>query len=173
MKNCFSYSSSLRYYLTHPWEFFEDTWLNLKAAWQRATRGWADRDTWNLDYYLLEILPEMIDYLCENTHGWPGEYNGFPTPEDWSKFLKEEIIIPLQNAREDQIVQINEYEEELNSYPVNFIKGENGYTSIQRTEPEELHKKWFAREKEISEWRQKELEKALKNLSSVFFHLWD
>lgn len=174
MKNCLTYYPwRARYYLKKPWEFFEDTWLNLKAGWQRATRGWADRDTWNLDSYLLEILPEMIDHLRENAHGWPGEYQGFPTPEDWDKFLKEEIIIPLQNARENQTTQINEYEEELHSYPLEFVKQENGFTAIHFTEPEELNKKWFAREKEINEWRQKELERAFKKLSSVYFSLWD
>ena len=168
MKNCFAYYY-LRRYLTKPWEFFEDTWLNLKAAWQRATRGWADRDTWNLDSYLLDILPEMIDHLRIHTHGYPG-YDEFNTPEKWDKFLKEEIIIPLQNAREEQITQINEYEEELHSYPIIFVKQENGFTL---TEPKELRKKWREREKEINEWRQKELERALKNLAAVFFSLWD
>ena len=171
MKNCFTYSS-WRFYLRKPWEFFEDTWLNLKAAWQRATRGWANRDTWNLDSYLLEILPEMIDYLRIHAHGYPG-YGEFDTPEKWDKFLKEEIIIPLQNAREEQTVQKNEYEEELFSYPMEFVKGENGFTAIKFTEPDELRRKWCEREKEISEWRQKELEKGFQNLASVFFDLWD
>lgn len=168
MKNCFTYYY-LRRYLTKPWEFFEDTWLNLKAAWQRATRGWADRDTWNLDSYLLEILPEMIDYLRINTHGYPG-YGEFDTPEKWDKFLKEEIIIPLQNAREEQTTQINEYEEELYSYPIIFVKQENGFTS---TEPKELRKKWREREKEINEWRQKELERAFAAMAKHFYSLWD
>ena len=171
MKNCFAYYS-LRYYIKKPWKFFKDTWLNLKAAWQRATRGWANRDTWNLDNYLLEILPEMIDHLRIHTHGYPG-YGEFDTPEKWDKFLKEEIIIPLQNAREEQTTQINEYEEELHSYPINFVKQENNFTALEFTEPEELRKKWCEREKEISEWRQKELEKGFQNLASVFFDLWD
>ena len=150
MKNCFTYSS-WRFYLRKPWEFFEDTWLNLKAAWQRVTRGWANRDTWSLDSYLLEILPEMIDYLREHTHGYPGEYNGFPTPESWDNYLKEEIIIPLRNAREEQTTQINEYDEEFHSYPINFVKQENGFTALEFTEPKELREKWCEREKEINE----------------------
>jgi hypothetical protein len=174
VKNCFTYYPySWRYYIKKPWEFFEDTWLNLKAAWQRAKRGWADRDTWNLDSYLLEILPEMIDYLREHTHGYPGEYNGFPTPESWDNYLREEIIIPLQNAREEQTVQKNRYEEEFFSYPMEFVKEENNFTSIHFTEPRELRKKWYEREKEIGEWRQQELERGFQNLISVFWHLWD
>jgi hypothetical protein len=169
MKNCLTYRS-WRFYLRYPWEFFEDTWLNLKAAWQRATRGWADRDTWNLDNYLLEILPEMIDYLREHTHGYPGD---FPTLESWDNYLKEEIIIPLRNARESQTVQKNEYKEELLSYPMEFVKKEDGFAALEFAEPVELRKKWYEREKEINEWRKKELEKGMRNLSSVFFSLWD
>lgn len=171
MKNCFTYNS-WRVYLRKPWEFFEDTWLNLKAAWQRATRGWADRDTWNLDSYLLEILPEMIDYLRTHTHSYPG-YGEFDTPEKWDKFLKEEIVIPLQNAREEQTIQINEYEEELHSYPINFVKQEDGFTTLEFADPEELRKKWYEREKEISQWRKKELERGLAAMAKHFYNLWD
>lgn len=166
MKNCFAYYS-LRYYIKKPWKFFKDTWLNLKAAWQRATRGWADRDTWNLDSYLLDILPEMIDYLREHTHSYPGEHQGFPTYESWQDFLQNEIVIPLQNAREEQTIQKNEYHEEyfnLTSSSEYFLN--NHYYN-------EVREKWLAREREIGEWRLQELERGLKNLNSVFFNLWD
>ena len=173
MKNCFTYYPwNWRHYLKKPWEFFEDTWLNLKAAWQRATRGWANRDTWRLDDYLLEILPEMIDHLRIHAHGYPC-YSEFDTPEKWDKFLKEEIIIPLQNAREEQTAQINEYEEEFQSYSINFVKQENGFIALEFTEPEELRRKWCEREKEIHEWRQKELERAFAAMAKHFYSLWD
>ena len=115
----------------------------------------------------------MIDYLREHTHGYPGEYNGFPTPESWENYLREEIIIPLQSAREEQVVQKNEYEEELFSYPMEFVKEENNFTSIHFTEPEKLRKKWCEREKEISEWRQQELERGFAAMAKYFYHLWD
>ena len=114
----------------------------------------------------------MIDYLRIHTHGYPG-YGEFDTPEKWDKFLKEEIIIPLQNAREEQTAQINEYEEELYSSPINFVKQENNFTALEFTELGELRKKWYEREKEIGEWRQQELERGFQNLISVFWHLWD
>ena len=166
MKNCFTYYSS-RYYLKKPWKFFNDTWLNLKAAWQRMTRGWANRDTWNLDSYLLEILPEMVDYLREHSHSYPGEHNGFPTPESWDSYLKEEIVIPLQNAREEQTTQINEYEEEY------FNLSSSSGRFLNTRSDNEVREKWLAREQEINEWRLQELERGLQNLVAVFFNLWD
>lgn len=168
MKNCFTYYPyRWRYYVKKPWEFFEDIWLNLKAAWQRATRGWADRDTWNLDYHLLDILPEMIDYLREHTHGYPGGHQGFPTYESWQDFLQNEIVIPLQNAREEQTTQINEYEEEY------FNLSSPSGRFLNTRSDDEVREKWLAREQEISEWRQQELERGLQNLATVFFNLWD
>ena len=174
MKNCFTYSS-WRFYLRKPWEFFEDTWLNLKAAWQRATRGWANRDTWNLDGYLLEILPEMIDYLAEHAHGYPGEHAGFPTFESWQEFLRNEIVTPLRNAREDQNVQKNEYEEEYMSYPFILKKTEDEFYAINDNTPDPLVKKYFEREKEIDAWRSAELSRAMTTLarSEIYWHLWD
>ena len=43
-----------RHYITHPWEFFEDCWLNVKAAYQRVTRGFAYRDLFSIDSWFLE-----------------------------------------------------------------------------------------------------------------------
>lgn len=165
MKNCFTYYPyRWRYYIKKPWEFFEDTWLNLKAAWQRATRGWADRDTWNLDSYLLDILPEMISHLGENTHGFPID---FPTYESWQDYLQNEIVIPLQNAREEQTTQKNEYNAEY------FNLSSSSGRFLNTRPDDEVREKWLAREQEIDEWRLQELERGMQNLSSVFFSLWD
>ena len=173
MKNCFTYSS-WRFYLRKPWEFFEDTWLNLKAAWQRAIRGWANRDTYNLGDHLLDIIPEMVEYLAEHAHGFPGEHAGFPTFESWQEFLRNEIVIPLRNSREDQEVQINEFEEEYMSYPF-VLRKENKYYTFEDNTPDPLVKKYFEREKEIYVWRSAELNRAMTTLakSEIYWHLWD
>lgn len=43
----------------------------LKAFWQRGRRGWADRDTWNLDHYISGILAGSLLHLVNTTHGNP------------------------------------------------------------------------------------------------------
>lgn len=53
---------------------------------QRVTRGFADVDTWNLDLHLLTLLPEMIDHLAKNSHGWP-QSEQFPEFKDWQNYL--------------------------------------------------------------------------------------
>ena len=49
---------------------------------QRGKRGYADCDTWGIDYYLVDIIPKMIKRLREN-------YQGIPTclyaKDDWDE----------------------------------------------------------------------------------------
>jgi hypothetical protein len=59
------------------------------AVWyhQRATRGWADCDTWSIDGYLTRILPPMLTYLADHGHSYPS-LPPFETPEEWSEHLR-------------------------------------------------------------------------------------
>ena len=115
----------------------------------------------------------MIDYLAEHTHGYPGEHAGFPTYESWQEFLRNDIVTPLRNAREDQSIQKNEYEEEYISYPFILKKTEDEFYTIIDNVPHPLIEKYFEREKEIDAWRRQELEKAFSAMAKHFYHLWD
>lgn len=52
---------------------------------QRVTRGFADIDIWNLDLYLLELLPAMIDHLAKTSDHWPDDK--FSEFKDWQNYL--------------------------------------------------------------------------------------
>ena len=172
MKNCFKYSWRWQYYLKRPWKFFEDTWFNLKAGWQRATRGWANRDVWSLNSYFLEILPDMLKHLRENAYGYPGD-DEFPTFESWIAYL-EEMETHFRNANENQKVQLNEWEEDYLKYPMEWQKnkGEVCFTMVDNT-PKDITMKWLARETEINAWREEELKKGFEMLQKSFHCLWD
>lgn len=43
----------------------------LKWSKQRATRGFADCDVWNMYGYLEELMPAMLQYLKDNRMGSP------------------------------------------------------------------------------------------------------
>jgi len=60
----------------------------IKDGWQRATKGYADSDVWNLDGYLLQVLSGSLKHLADNHWGWPGN-DAFPTDEDWTRFLTD------------------------------------------------------------------------------------
>lgn len=55
---------------------------------QRSIRGFSDVDVWNLDGFLLKLIPDAIKRLAEISHGWP-QSEKFPTFESWEKFLKD------------------------------------------------------------------------------------
>lgn len=77
-----------RYYLGHPrvaWREF--VYWPIKNGWQLAHRGWADSDTWGLDYALCRRLGAQLMHLAETVHGWPDQK--YDTPEEWTEALRK------------------------------------------------------------------------------------
>lgn len=67
---------------TQPISWFEDhTTRPLRSFWVRGRRGWTIEDTWSVDGWLDGILPQVLDELRKNNHGWPGEPMTF---EEWN-----------------------------------------------------------------------------------------
>ncbi len=67
---------------SHPVDLFKDHATRpLRRFWQRGRRGWCAEDVWSVDGYLSRIIPEMLDELRKNNHGWPGEPMTF---EEWN-----------------------------------------------------------------------------------------
>ena len=52
---------------------------------QRGKRGWADCDTWGLDFYLADIIENSIQYLKKNKYGYPNDL----TEGKWIDILNE------------------------------------------------------------------------------------
>lgn len=72
-------------------------WRNITATfdwtrhcWQRAFRGWADCDCWNIASYLVEIMPPMLQKFKADTHGYPG-WGQAATPEKWDALLDKMV----------------------------------------------------------------------------------
>ena len=67
---------------TQPIQFFKDYVTRpIKRFWQRGRKGWCYEDVWSVDNYLSKIIPEMLDELRHQNHGWPGEPMTF---EEWN-----------------------------------------------------------------------------------------
>lgn len=75
--------------------FLRDRYEDMLAFYQRGTRGWADRDTWNMDHYLAEVLPAMLRHLAKTSHSYPPylEVEGDTTGLDRWKVILEEIAL--------------------------------------------------------------------------------
>lgn len=143
----------IRHLFHMPIRTLKDLYLDVKYFIHRGRHGWADIDWFNLDNYLLHILPDMLEELAERSCGYSESFidaNGNRvdnmTPEDWKNYLLE-IAQHFRNADEDQ-------------------------TPIENNILDD-RKKWFEKECEISEWRLREAQKALKMLGDNFFQLWD
>ena len=127
------------------WIFHPTEWYyNTKYFIQRGRRGWSNRDTWSLDYYLDSWMPEALEHLKKNKHGFPcsvytkeemelttcyqeegsEEYKAAQTASDeasarWDVIL-DKIIEGFKASR-----RMNDglYEKDLGEYPVKRPEG--------------------------------------------------
>jgi len=75
----------MAWFLSHFWyripDYPRDIKLWIKEKYQRATRGWADSDTWGFDYYLIDVMYNGLKHFKVNLHGYPA----YMTFEEWKK----------------------------------------------------------------------------------------
>lgn len=160
------------YYLRHPLRLLREIRDNLRATIGRAQYGWAPRDVWSLGDWLLDILPQMLEYLADNGAGYPGDER-FPTPEAWRKHLIS-ISNLLENARDEARDLKNEYaadyHKELDEW-FNSMDREKRYIN---NEPSEITEKYIKRDMELAEEQEAMIEEAFKLLLSVSIKsYWD
>jgi hypothetical protein len=77
-------------------------------TWQRAHRGWADCDTWSVDTYVTKVVSEMLVYLADTTHSYPGSEE-FNTPEKWDAHLRD-LAKRLRTWNDDTFADKTSYE---------------------------------------------------------------
>ena len=87
----YTFCYSWRHYLTHPWKWFKDLWIGAKNFLHRARYGWSWVDLWNMDTYLGELVPTMLEELASRSCGAPfGDFEGsrWIEFEDWQAELR-------------------------------------------------------------------------------------
>ena len=99
---------------------------NIKHSYQRIKYGYCDCDVWSIDWWFLNVVPNMLEDLKETTHGYPCMPNNFSqalvgtgAPEEvdeegmerWKDILSEMIFL-FREANEDTCTKKNPYEEE-------------------------------------------------------------
>lgn len=84
-----------KWYISHPLGFIKDLYGDIRVFYQRGTRGWADCDTWGLNYYLSCLLPQALKRLRDNSRGCPPELFDKTNKDDnchkWNDILNEII----------------------------------------------------------------------------------
>jgi len=59
------------HYLYQPHHYLKDLYLEAKWFVQRGRRGYSDRDTWSIDWYLCTWMPEALKTLKRRRIGHP------------------------------------------------------------------------------------------------------
>ncbi|MCG3203979.1 MAG: hypothetical protein KCHDKBKB_00656 [Elusimicrobia bacterium] len=150
---------SWKYYILRPWEFVRDLYKDLRAIIQRGIRGWADCDTWSLDYHLSLWMPDALRFLKENKHGIPCEFAG-KTAKDFKKGVKD------WDKTMDKMIRGFEISYELGEmYP----KLPENFDSLSE---KEKHDFWIKHHKEMDKLQKIEQE-GLQLFAKYFDNLWD
>ena len=163
----FYYAYRRIYYLKHPLKFLSETWDNLRAAYERATKGYCWRDAWNLDDWFLHTFPPLLHKLADESHTYPGTEE-FDTPEKWKDFLHAAAQL-IETAGQDWQDKHNEYYEDYMSSLINKIDKDK----LLATGDPNIREKYFARAEELFNEGQENLKKATELLLPVFYALWD
>lgn len=153
---------------------YPDCWIknirmffrSFKWAYQRATKGFANCDTYDLDSYYLDIFTGTLNYLADNHWGYPGN-DKFPDDESWTKYLKD-MAQKFYNANETNNAfptpEADKWWKWIEEHPKeNLIdKNDNPYGKSMFDEANELDRK-----------RDAELHEGIKMLDEVYWSLWD
>ena len=128
---------------------------------QRGRRGWADSDTWSMDYYLITVILPMLKYLKDNNHGFPGSLK---SSKEWDDILSEMIsgFEAGKRVLDDNyldVIQPDWYDSSKETKEL--LSGLN----IKPSSRIEERKRMKADEKQFH--------KAMRLMDKWFFNLWD
>lgn len=142
--------------------FFRRLFRALRDAYLRATKGWCPSDVWNWDSWFGSVVPEMLRYLADYSHTYPGN-NEFDTPEKWIDWLRS-VADVIEYAVSD--------DNDENEYRVLFHQAMNS-VGISTLDKMEIKYKYLKREEEIDFNKQLSIEDAMSQIGKNFFQLWD
>lgn len=135
----------------------------IKWGWQRATKGYSDYDTWDLDVYYSRMMIASLSQFRAETKGYPVCMNDI---KEWYAIL-DKIIFLLKQANEDEPL---EEKNELAEWYEEYME-----TCDPSSEPSEENwnkrKQYCKREKELYEIRTQKRKEAFELLAEYFGHL--
>ena len=176
-----TYPCRKRYYLTHPWKWWHDTYWNFRNWWHRGRYGFAYVDVWEWSNWWVQVGAAAMRYLAEHGHGYPG-CEPWETPEKWRDHLlqtadKLDWCADSQDALylEDK----NEYSEQMDEIALRASKTEKDaegmwhhWTELSGEE-KEIRDKYFARFNELEEEYDKKRAEILKEIGEILPRYWD
>lgn len=160
-----------------PW-YPRNCWYNIKYffrtikwGWQRATKGYSDYDTWDLDTYYSRMMIASLSQFRAEAKGYPCCMNDI---KEWYEILDKIIFLLKQANKDEPLEEKNElaewYEEYLSTKTLDFTKVEK----IVGEDDEETKSKvlqYCKREEELYEIRTQKCKEAFELLAEYFGHL--
>ena len=158
------------------WENICYFFRTIKWGWQRATRGYSDYDTWDLDVYYSNMMIASLSQFRAEAMGYPGYMENI---EEWHAIL-DKIIFLLKQANEDvPLDEKNElaewYEEYLKTKTLSLVEVKKGVRKYADNDDEETKEKicqYYKREEELYEIRKQKRKEAFELLAEYLGHLW-
>lgn len=117
----------------------------IKYRFQRAFRGWADCDTWDMDFWFMEVMKPMLQHLRDTHMGHPGDL----TEEAWNVVL-DRMIFLLTEMDESTCSQQNAFWKDTDQ-----------------------KQKALEREIDICKYREVCKDEFFRLFSKYFYNLWD
>lgn len=117
-KSLISFPFKTRYFYKNiPYLFRSIKWFFI-----RGKNGWSEYDVWNMDGYLLKIIPEMLRHLADHHFGYPSnianirdEQYDKGKDEEWTQKLLE-IAHHFEEADFDNCSKAQDYLDKKISY---------------------------------------------------------
>jgi hypothetical protein len=166
----------------------------VKHIYQRAKKGYSYRDVWSIDYWFMEIMPEMLTDLKKTKHGVPQQFIDSESDEDFEKGKKnweetlDRMIFCFREMNDDACSMENEYADEYRKQrdkpnegkpfkdwfiPCGERDGEQLYRLNEGEVEPELAENYHNKILEIEEYKDKMKNEGLELFSQYFWNLWD
>ena len=128
---------------------------NIRYAYQRVKYAYCDCDVWSIDWWFLNVVPNMLEDLKNTTNGYPDDPDDFsqalvgigePAEDDDEGMLKwkdtlSEMIFLFREANKDTCTRENKYEKEYKQALAEFKKKYGVFGEGLKTEEEKAEEK--------------------------------
>ena len=148
---------------------------SFKYAAQRARRGYADCDLWDLDSYLTGLIAQALEDFAENMNGYPIEYEKYNTEDkpdagaaEWAREIKN---CSLDLFRSLESLEDFNYKKPDIDWDISVE--EDGKVNFNSTSTEEEKKEWFKLCGVIAQERKQGADRAFLWLARHIMDLWD
>lgn len=158
------------------WSNIRYFFRTIKWGWQRATKGYSDYDTWDLDVFYSRLMIASMSQFRAEVQGYPFHMKSV---YEWYDILDKMILLLKQANGDAPLEEKNDleewYDDFLTTRPFTQTKVEDGCRTYVTEYDEETKAKvdqYYKREGELHEVRVQKRKEAFELLLEHYEHLW-